>query len=122
MWAARYFAEKGFEMIVSLMPPLRIPAGGQTNVRPGSPIIFQVYGAIWYTPPKKRLQRPFLITDGTIAERLGAVHVLSKSSEVATKVTDQLRSLIRWEFSSSPAFGARLASIILNDAQLKDEW
>ena len=55
-------------------------------------------------------------------ERCGALHVLGSSSEQAAAVRDRLRCLIRWEFSSSPAFGSRLANIISADKTLSSDW
>jgi aspartate aminotransferase len=59
---------------------------------------------------------------GLYGERCGAVHFASESREVAENVYDQLRCLIRWEFSSSPAYGSRLVNIVLSDAKLSQEW
>jgi aspartate aminotransferase, cytoplasmic len=59
---------------------------------------------------------------GLYGERCGVLHAVAKSEDVAVKVKDQLRSLIRWEFSSSPAFGARLVSIVADDEKLRGEW
>ncbi|KAL1869957.1 hypothetical protein Daus18300_005418 [Diaporthe australafricana] len=40
---------------------------------------------------------------GLYGERCGALHVVGKTKESTENVRDQLRSLVRWEFSSSPA-------------------
>jgi aspartate aminotransferase len=53
-------------------------------------------------------------------ERCGALHVVCPSKEIATSVHDQLRFLIRSEFSSSPAFGARVVENVLSDPGKKD--
>ncbi|KAI0130470.1 pyridoxal phosphate-dependent transferase [Xylariales sp. AK1849] len=55
-------------------------------------------------------------------ERCGALHVLARSQETADNVKDQLRSLIRREYSSSPAFGSRLVKIVLADTDLRKQW
>ncbi|KAI4600070.1 hypothetical protein KJ359_001171 [Pestalotiopsis sp. 9143b] len=55
-------------------------------------------------------------------ERCGALHVVAKTPETAANVKDQLRVLIRQEFSSSPAFGSRLVKIVLSDAELRQKW
>ncbi|KAF3003349.1 hypothetical protein E8E14_002600 [Neopestalotiopsis sp. 37M] len=55
-------------------------------------------------------------------ERCGALHVVTKTPETAANVKDQLRVLIRQEFSSSPAFGSRLVKIVLSDAELRKQW
>ncbi|KAL5394708.1 hypothetical protein PMIN06_002787 [Paraphaeosphaeria minitans] len=59
---------------------------------------------------------------GLYGERVGVVHALSQDAEVASKVYESLRCLIRWEFSSSPAYGARLVDIVLNDDKLRQDW
>lgn len=59
---------------------------------------------------------------GLYGERCGVLHVVSNDQSVAAKVQDQLRCLIRWEYSSSPAYGSRLANIILGDAELSGVW
>ncbi|KAJ5494625.1 Pyridoxal phosphate-dependent transferase major region subdomain 2 [Penicillium fimorum] len=55
-------------------------------------------------------------------ERCGALHVVTGSAEAATNTKDQLRSLIRREYSSSPAYGSRLVTIVLDDPQLRAQW
>lgn len=59
---------------------------------------------------------------GLYSERVGALHVVCSTSAIAENVLDQLRAQIRWEVSSSPAWGARLADIILQDKDLTTEW
>ena len=59
---------------------------------------------------------------GLYSERVGALHIVCRDSSIAENVKDTLRSLIRWEVSSTPAYGARLAEIILTDKGLYDEW
>ncbi|KAH7171685.1 pyridoxal phosphate-dependent transferase [Fusarium sp. MPI-SDFR-AT-0072] len=54
-------------------------------------------------------------------ERCGALHAVCSSPETAAVVQDRLRCLIRWEFSSSPAYGSRLANIVLESDQLTAE-
>ncbi|KAM0431521.1 hypothetical protein ACHAQK_010146 [Fusarium lateritium] len=55
-------------------------------------------------------------------ERCGVLHAVCPSRETAANVRDRLRCLIRWEFSSSPAYGSRLVTIVLGSEQLADEW
>ncbi|KAF3046110.1 hypothetical protein E8E12_011155 [Didymella heteroderae] len=59
---------------------------------------------------------------GLYGERCGVLHILTESEAVAANVYDQLRCLIRWEFSSSPAYGSRLVNTILKDASLTSQW
>ncbi|OAA53592.1 aspartate aminotransferase [Niveomyces insectorum RCEF 264] len=55
-------------------------------------------------------------------ERCGVLHVVTTSATAAANVKDQLRSLVRREYSSPPAYGSRLVSIVLSDPQLREEW
>ncbi|KAF1851672.1 aspartate aminotransferase [Cucurbitaria berberidis CBS 394.84] len=59
---------------------------------------------------------------GLYGERCGVLHVVSESEKVAANVYDQLRCLIRWEFSSSPAYGSRLVNTILESEELTTKW
>lgn len=59
---------------------------------------------------------------GLYSERVGALHIVCQSPEIAENVFDQLRAQTRWEVSSAPAYGARLVDIILGDPQLTEEW
>lgn len=59
---------------------------------------------------------------GLYGERCGVLHVVGQRAEVAKNIYDQLRCLIRWEFSSSPAYGSRLVNIVLEDERLTETW
>jgi aspartate aminotransferase, cytoplasmic len=59
---------------------------------------------------------------GLYSERVGALHIVNKNEEIAANVHDQLRSLIRWEFSSAPAYGSRLVNIVLGDKEDVRDW
>lgn len=59
---------------------------------------------------------------GLYSERVGLLHIVCKSHEIALHVKDQMRSLIRWEVSSTPAYGARLATIIMQSPSLSRQW
>lgn len=59
---------------------------------------------------------------GLYSERVGVLHVLCHDSSIAKRVQDALRALIRWEFSSASAYGARLAMTILEDTSLTAQW
>lgn len=59
---------------------------------------------------------------GLYGERVGCLHVVSHDPSITPLITDQLRYIFRAESSSSPAFGARLASIISNDSVLSKQW
>ncbi|KAL3958125.1 hypothetical protein ACCO45_008703 [Purpureocillium lilacinum] len=55
-------------------------------------------------------------------ERCGALHVACGDADAAARVKDRIRSLIRWEFSSSPAYGSRLVRSVLKSPDLTDAW
>ncbi|KAL7955783.1 pyridoxal phosphate-dependent transferase [Trichoderma compactum] len=59
---------------------------------------------------------------GLYGERCGALHIVCGTAEAASVTHDRLRCLIRWEFSSSPAYGSRLVNIIQGSAYLKQMW
>ena len=59
---------------------------------------------------------------GLYGERCDVHHILTEKETVAANVYDQLRCLIRWEFSSSPAYGSRLVNTILKDSSLTSQW
>ncbi|KAI1027774.1 hypothetical protein LB503_011833 [Fusarium chuoi] len=55
-------------------------------------------------------------------ERCGALHAACSSRDIAAVVQDRLRCLIRWEFSSAPAYGGRLVTIVLDSDELTVDW
>ncbi|RSM12546.1 hypothetical protein CEP52_002337 [Fusarium oligoseptatum] len=55
-------------------------------------------------------------------ERCGVLHAVCADAKTASDVHDRLRCLIRWEFSSSPAYGSRLVDIVLGSDQLTGAW
>jgi len=63
---------------------------------------------------------------GLYGERAGCFHfVTSPSAEAAattTRVASQLAILQRSEISNPPAYGARIASLVLNDPKLFAQW
>jgi len=63
---------------------------------------------------------------GLYGERAGCFHFVtgpaSDAKETAVRVGSQLAILQRSEISNPPAFGARVASLILNDEKLFAEW
>ncbi|KAF2440813.1 PLP-dependent transferase [Karstenula rhodostoma CBS 690.94] len=59
---------------------------------------------------------------GLYSERVGALHVLCATPSIANNVLDQLRSLMRWEVSSAPAYGAELANILMSNPALQARW
>ncbi|KAJ5995674.1 aspartate aminotransferase [Penicillium waksmanii] len=59
---------------------------------------------------------------GLYGERTGACHIVCASETHVQPVHDQFRCLIRWEFSSSPAYGSRLVDLVLSDSSKQVEW
>lgn len=63
---------------------------------------------------------------GLYGERAGAFHFVaapgSDAQDTATRVASQLAILQRSEISNPPAYGAKIASMILNDEILFKEW
>jgi aspartate aminotransferase len=63
---------------------------------------------------------------GLYGERAGCFHFVtapsSDAESIVTRVASQLAILQRSEISNPPAYGARIASLILNDAELFAEW
>lgn len=59
---------------------------------------------------------------GLYGERCGALHVVCSDVETAANVQDRLRCLIRWEFSSAPAYGSRLVNIVQGSSAMTRIW
>ncbi|KAK0203789.1 aspartate aminotransferase [Desarmillaria ectypa] len=59
---------------------------------------------------------------GLYGERVGALHFVGKDEQTAQNIKSQLSVLTRVEFSTPPAYGAKLVNFILNDASLYEEW
>lgn len=63
---------------------------------------------------------------GLYGERAGCFHFAaapgSEAKDIATRVASQLAILQRSEISNPPAYGARIASLCLNDPKLFAQW
>ncbi|KAL7273586.1 Aspartate aminotransferase, cytoplasmic, partial [Rhizina undulata] len=63
---------------------------------------------------------------GLYGERVGCFHFISSpirgAAELTTKVASQLAILQRSEISNPPAFGARIAGLIMNDEAMFKMW
>jgi aspartate aminotransferase len=64
----------------------------------------------------------FAKTMGLYGERTGAMHVVCNDKEDAAKVLSQIKILIRTNYSSPPKHGARIASLLLNNVELRNQW
>ncbi|EGE09449.1 aspartate transaminase [Trichophyton equinum CBS 127.97] len=72
------------------------------------------------------ISQSFAKNFGLYGERAGAFHFITapgpNAAEALSNVASQLAILQRSEISNPPAYGARIASLILNDATLFKEW
>lgn len=63
---------------------------------------------------------------GLYGQRAGAFHFVTadagNAEEISANIASQLAVLQRSEISNPPAHGARIASLVLNDAGLFEEW
>lgn len=59
---------------------------------------------------------------GIYAERTGALHVVSKDSATASRVSTQLADLTRCEISCTPGFGAKVAEQVMSNPVLLRQW
>ncbi|GAB6025819.1 Aspartate aminotransferase, mitochondrial [Chamberlinius hualienensis] len=68
------------------------------------------------------LAQSFAKNLGLYGERVGAFSLITGSKKEAEAVLSQVKILIRPMYSNPPIFGARVASIILNDKDLRSQW
>ncbi|KAL7267017.1 aspartate transaminase aat1 [Rhizina undulata] len=59
---------------------------------------------------------------GLYGERVGAFSLLTESPEEKKRVDSQIKILVRPLYSNPPVHGARIASEILNDPALNQQW
>jgi aromatic-amino-acid transaminase len=55
-------------------------------------------------------------------ERVGALTILTESSEEAKRVLSQVKRVIRTNFSNPPSHGAQLVALVLSDPGLRGQW
>lgn len=60
--------------------------------------------------------------NANIGERVGCTFLVAKTVEIAENCESVMERLQRSEVSNPPAFGAKVASLILNDDQLIEMW
>ena len=68
------------------------------------------------------LAQSFAKNMGLYGERVGAFSIVTSSPEVKARVDSQVKILVRPMYSNPPVHGARIASTILNDDQLNQQW
>lgn len=59
---------------------------------------------------------------GLYGERCGALHIVTREADTASRITTQLADLTRGEISCTPIFGAKIAQRILADPALFAAW
>jgi len=59
---------------------------------------------------------------GLYGERIGALHVVTKSDQAAKAVLSQLKAIARATYSNPPLHGAYIVSIVLTNPTLFSEW
>ncbi|KAI5479650.1 glycosyltransferase family 2 protein [Pseudohyphozyma bogoriensis] len=59
---------------------------------------------------------------GIYGERAGAVHVLAKDVQQKEGIVSRLKLIARAELTAPPLYGARLASLVLNEPDLRAQW
>ncbi|KAG8657314.1 hypothetical protein MANES_03G061100v8 [Manihot esculenta] len=59
---------------------------------------------------------------GIYAERVGALSIVCKTADVASRVNSQLKLVIRPMYSNPPIHGAAIVATILNDRDMISEW
>eukprot|EP00249_Psilotum_nudum_P015386 c25299_g1_i1 orf=1145-2683(-) len=59
---------------------------------------------------------------GLYAERIGALSIMTSSSDIASRVKSQLKRLARPMYSNPPVHGARIVANVVGDPTLFDEW
>ena len=55
-------------------------------------------------------------------ERVGALHVVTDSSDEAARVLSQLKRVIRTNYSNPPTHGGQISTMVLTDLQLRSLW
>ena len=61
-------------------------------------------------------------SQGLYGERVGAFSIVCESAEEKKRVDSQIKILVRPLYSNPPVHGARIASEILRDTKLYDQW
>ena len=68
------------------------------------------------------LAQSFAKNMGLYGERVGAFTLVCASKEEVAKVMSQLKIIIRPLYSNPPVHGARIASLVMNDPNLRSQW
>lgn len=65
------------------------------------------------------IAQSFAKTMGLYGERCGALHIVCKNADIASKVRSQVKIVIRSNYSNPPKHGARIAALVLGDLNLR---
>ena len=68
------------------------------------------------------LAQSFAKNMGLYGERVGAFSIVCESADEKKRVDSQIKILVRPLYSNPPVHGARIASEILNDSSLNQQW
>jgi len=68
------------------------------------------------------LAQSFAKNMGLYGERVGAFSIVAESAEEKKRVDSQIKILVRPLYSNPPVHGARIASEILSNPQLNEQW
>ncbi|KAI9753274.1 MAG: 39S ribosomal protein L24, mitochondrial [Chaenotheca gracillima] len=68
------------------------------------------------------LAQSFAKNMGLYGERVGAFSIVCESAEEKKRVDSQIKIIVRPLYSNPPVHGARIASSILNDPALNQQW
>ncbi|KAI0484043.1 aminotransferase [Xylariaceae sp. FL0804] len=68
------------------------------------------------------LAQSFAKNMGLYGERVGAFSIVASSAEEKKRLDSQIKILVRPLYSNPPIHGARIASTILNDPALYEQW
>ncbi len=72
--------------------------------------------------PEVLIASSFSKNFGLYSERAGALTLVAKSAQDAQTALGYLKKVIRANFSTPPAHGARIVYTILSDARLRNQW
>ncbi|KAI0972278.1 aspartate aminotransferase-like protein [Xylaria arbuscula] len=59
---------------------------------------------------------------GFYGERIGCLHIVTRTAEVATKVQAVLNTISRAQITAAPGFGAKVVATIINTPELREQW
>lgn len=68
------------------------------------------------------LAQSFAKNMGLYGERAGAFSIVTESAEEKKRVDSQVKIIVRPLYSNPPIHGARIASTVLNDPALNEQW